>query len=53
MIDNATQPSQVSKHKLNPDNVMDYDFESAKEHTTAYVQEIMGIIGGTDPRFER
>ena len=53
VIDNATQPSQVSKHKLNPDNVMDYDFENAKEHTTAYVQEIMGIIGGTDSRFER
>jgi len=52
VIDNAHQPSQVSKHGLNPDDVMDYDFDDAREHTATYVQEIMGLIGGTDSRFQ-
>lgn len=52
VIDNATQPSAVSKHGLNPDDVMDYDFEDAEEHTAEYVEEIMAQIGGTDSRFE-
>ena len=52
VIDNATQPSIASEFGLDPENVMDYDFEDAKQNTTTYVEEVMNALGGGDDRFE-
>lgn len=43
-IDNATQPSQAAEFGLDPDNVMEYDFEDAKNNTSAYVEEVMNAL---------
>lgn len=52
VIDNATQPAIASEFGLDPENVMDYDFEDAKQNTTTYVEEVMNALGGGDDRFE-
>ena len=44
VIDNAEQPSQATEFGLDPDNVMDYDFEDAKANITTYVEEVMTAI---------
>ena len=44
MIDNATQPTQAAEFGLDPDNVMDYDFEDAKANITTYVEEVMKAL---------
>ncbi len=44
VIDNAEQPSQAAEFGLDPDNVMDYDFEDAKANITTYVQEVMQAL---------
>lgn len=52
VIDNAQQPSQASEFGLDPDNVMDYDFEDAKNNTDKYIEEVMNALGGGDSRFQ-
>ena len=52
VLSNAKQPEQAAEFGLDPDNVMDYDFEDAKENTTKYVEEVMEALGGGDDRFQ-
>jgi len=53
VIDNAEQPSQAAEFGLDPENVMDYDFEDAKENTTKYIGEVMEALGAAaDDRFQ-
>lgn len=52
VIDNAEQPQVAKDYGLDPDNVMDYDFEDAKENTKKYVEEVMNALGGGDDRFK-
>lgn len=52
VIDNAEQPAIATEYGLDPNKVMDYDFEDAKENTTQYVEDVMGALGGGDDRFE-
>ena len=52
VIDNAKQPEQASEFGLDPENVMDYDFEDAKNNIKTYVEEIMTALGGGDDRFK-
>ena len=53
VIDNATQPSQAAEFGLDPTNVMDYDFEDAKQNTTQYISDIFEALGAAaDDRFQ-
>lgn len=53
VIDNAKQPEQAAEFGLDPDNVMDYDFEDAKNNTSTYVEEVMKALGdAADDRFQ-
>lgn len=52
VIDNATQPAIAAEYGLDPDNVMDYDFEDAKNNTEKYVADVMAALGGGDDRFQ-
>ena len=52
VIDNATQPAVAAKFGLDPENVMDYDFEDAKNNIKTYVEEVMTALGGGDDRFK-
>ena len=53
VIDNAKQPEVATEFGLDPENVMDYDFEDAKENTTTYVEEVMTALGSAaDDRFQ-
>ena len=52
VIDNATQPAQAAEFGLDPENVMDYDFEDAKNNITTYIEEVMAALGGGDDRFQ-
>ena len=52
VIDNATQPAVATEFGLDPENVMDYDFEDAKNNIKTYVEEVMTALGGGDDRFK-
>ena len=52
VIDNAKQPEQASAFGLDPENVMKYDFEDAKQNTSKYIEEVMAALGGGDDRFK-
>lgn len=52
VIDNAEQPAQAKEFGLDPENVMDYDFEDAKQNITTYIEEVMKALGGGDDRFK-
>ncbi|MCI6843947.1 MAG: ABC transporter substrate-binding protein [Coriobacteriaceae bacterium] len=52
VIDDAKQPAVAEKYGLDPNNVMDYNFEDAKENTEQYVSDIMNALGGGDNRFQ-
>ena len=52
VIDNAQQPEQAAEFGLDPENVMDYDFEDAKNNIETYVSEVMTALSGGDSRFE-
>ncbi len=52
VIDNAEQPQQAADFGLDPNNVMDYDFEDAKNNITTYIEEVMNALGGGDGRFQ-
>ena len=55
VIDNATQPEVAMQFGLDPDNVMDYDFEDAKNNIGTYVEEVMAALnaGGADTGADR
>ncbi|MBR6207703.1 MAG: extracellular solute-binding protein [Oscillospiraceae bacterium] len=44
VIDNAEQPEQAAEFGLDPNNVMDYDFEDAKNNIKTYIEEVMTAI---------
>lgn len=53
VIDNADQPKQAADFGLDPENVMEYDFEDAKNNTSKYVEEVMNALGdAADDRFK-
>lgn len=53
VLDNAQQPEVAAEFGLDPENVMEYDFEDAKENTTTYVEEVMTALGSAaDDRFQ-
>lgn len=53
MIDNAKQPEVAAEFGLDPENVMDYDFEDAKNNIKTYVEEVMTALGSAaDDRFK-
>ena len=53
VIDNATQPAIATEFGLDPENVMDYDFEDAKQNITTYVEEVFNALGASaDDRFK-
>ena len=52
VIDNATQPAVATDFGLDPENVMDYDFEDAKNNIKTYIEEVMTALGGGDDRFK-
>lgn len=52
VIDNAEQPEQATEFGLDPENVMDYDFDDATANIGTYVEEVMNALGGGDDRFE-
>ena len=52
VIDDAKQPALAEEYGLDPNNVMDYNFEDAKENTEQYVSDIMNALGGGDDRFQ-
>ena len=52
VIDNAKQPEIATQYGLDPNNVMDYDFENAKKNTEQYVKDVMEALGGGDSRFK-
>ena len=55
VIDNAEQPSQAADFGLDPNNVMDYDFEDAKQNIGTYIEEVMNAIAaaGADTGADR
>ena len=52
VINSAQQPSAVEPFGLDPNNVIDYDFEDAKNNTTQYVADFFNALGEADNRFE-
>ena len=54
VLDNATQPAVAAEFGLDPENVMDYDFEDAKMNTKAYIEDVMTALGSAaeDGRFK-
>ncbi|MBR3493925.1 MAG: ABC transporter substrate-binding protein [Clostridia bacterium] len=53
VIDNAQQPEAAAQFGLDPENVMDYDFEDAKVNITTYIAEVMEALGSAaDDRFQ-
>ena len=51
VIDDAKQPEIATEYGLDPNNVMDYNFEDAKKNTEQYVKDVMQALGGGDSRF--
>ena len=52
VLDNATQPKVAYDFGLDPTNVMNYDFEDAKNNIKKYVEEVMTALNGGDDRFK-
>ena len=44
VIDNAEQPEQAAEFGLDPENVMEYDFEDATNNIGTYVEEVMEAL---------
>ena len=47
VIDNAEQPAQAAEFGLDPNNVMDYDFEDATANIKTYVEEVMTALANS------
>ena len=53
VINSAQQPAAVEPFGLDPNNVIDYDFEDAKNNTTQYVADFFNALGdAADSRFK-
>ena len=53
VLDNAEQPEEATAFGLDPENVIDYDFEDAKQNTSKYVEDYFNALGAAaDDRFE-
>ena len=53
VIDNAEQPEEATAFGLDPENVIDYDFEDAKANTSKYVEDYFNALGAAaDGRFQ-
>ena len=52
VLDNAKQPELAAQFGLDPENVMDYDFDDAKFNGPTYIEELMTALGGGDDRFK-
>ena len=52
VIDDEKQPEIATEYGLDPNNVMDYNFEDAKKNTEQYVKDVMQALGGGDSRFK-
>ncbi|MBR0092589.1 MAG: ABC transporter substrate-binding protein [Lachnospiraceae bacterium] len=52
VLSNAKQPEAAEEYGLDPNNVMEYDFEDAKANTSTYVEEVMTALDGGDDRFQ-
>ena len=53
VINSAKQPAAVEPFGLDPNNVIDYDFEDAKNNTTQYVTDFFNALGdAADSRFK-
>lgn len=44
VLDNAEQPEEATQFGLDPDNVIDYDFEDAKQNTAQYVEDFFTAV---------
>jgi len=44
VISNGTQPQEAIDFGLDPDNVIDYDFEDAKANTAQYVEDFFEAV---------
>ena len=55
VIDDGQQPQAPLDLGLDPsfDDLMEYDFEDAKQNTEKYVQEVMAALHGGDDRFKK
>ena len=47
VLDNATQPEAAAEFGLDPENVMDYDFEDATANIKTYVEEVMTALSNS------
>ena len=52
VLKDAEQPEEATRYGLDPDNVIDYDFEDAKANTSNYVKDYFDALGGADERFK-
>ncbi len=53
VIDNAKQPAVAAEFGLDPENVMKYDFEDAKQNIKTYIADVMDALGSAaDDRFK-
>ena len=53
VIKTAQQPEAVQPFGLDPDNVIDYDFDDAKNNTSQYVSDFFNALGdAADSRFK-
>lgn len=44
VLDNAEQPPQAAEFGLDPENVMDYDFDDATNNIKTYIEEVMAAL---------
>ena len=47
VIDNAQQPEAAAQFGLDPENVMEYDFEDATKNIKTYIEEVMNAIAAS------
>ncbi|NLC33105.1 MAG: ABC transporter substrate-binding protein [Clostridiales bacterium] len=53
VLTDAEQPPQATQFGLDPDNVIEYDFEDAKANTSNYVNDFFDALGAAaDDRFK-
>lgn len=53
VLDNAEQPKEATEFGLDPNNVIQYDFEDAKANTAKYVEDFFNALGSAaDDRFK-
>ena len=52
VLDNAEQPPQAAEFGLDPENVMDYDFEDATNNIKTYIEEVMTALAASGANTE-